>query len=318
MDSPDLGYTKIQMPARSRPSTTLIYTTLILCLIIWGGTSVVSKVTVSQFPVFTTLFLRFVVANLLLIPVFIKDNPRRQLQRVKTERQWQLVALGVIGVTVQMGAFFVGIQYASVLDASLILALAPMLICFAGWIFLRERWSPFNSLGIIIATVGLLIALYDPNHNQPHSLVGNLGILISTLAIVAYAIGSKKVNKTFSPLAIITVSFMVGMITFAPLALWEYFTHPNLSAAFTPSVLWGILYLGIASSVIAYWLYEWALQHASAYKVGLLTFIQSLAGIILALLFLGEQLYPFYILGTALILIGVTLGISKLNIKFRL
>lgn len=301
-----------------RPSPLIVYLCLSLCLAIWGGTSVVSKVTVEQFPVYSTLFLRFVVANVFLIPIFIKDGPRQQLKKVTTDRQWHLVLLGFVGISIQMGTFFVGIQSASVLDASLILALAPMLICLAGWVFLGERWNKINLLGMIVATFGVMLAIYDPNNHQPHSLWGNIGIFASTLAVVAYAIGSKKINKTFSPIAITTVSFMVGMITFAPLALWEYLSQPQAFSQFNTTVAWGILYLGIISSVLAYWLYAWALRFATAHKVGVITFLQPLVGIILALIFLGEQLYPFYVIGSLLTLIGVWLAITKLRIPFRM
>ncbi len=298
------------MPKR-RPPSFIVYACLILCLSIWGGTSVVSKVTIEQFPVFTTLLLRFCLASLFLIPFFIKDSQRRSLKKISEVKIWQLIALGFVGITIQIGFFFVGIASASVLDASIIIALAPLMICAAGWIFLKEFKTTTNILGLSLATFGVMIALTTHGTATHHSFWGNIGILISTIAVAVYAIGSKKLNHNFSPIAITTVSFIVGMISFLPLAAWEYLQDPNLFSHFNAQVAWGIIYLSLASSVIAYWLYEWALEFATAHKVGVLTFVQPLAGIILAVIFLNESIHWAYSLGAGLAVIGIWLALKQ-------
>ena len=293
-----------------KPNITLIYGALILSLVIWGGTSVVGKLTVSQFPVYSTLFLRFCLASLCLIPFYLFDHHRAALRKTPKRKIHWLILLSFVGISLQIGLFFIGITQASVMDANIISALVPLLIAACGWVLLKEKFQASALIGMTIATVGVTVALTSNTVQTHHSWWGNLAIFGSVISSVVYAIGSKKLAHDFCPLAITTTSFLVGMLSFAPLAAWEYISTPNLFSSFTSQTFWGIAYLGIISSVVAYWLYQWSLDYVSATDVGTFSFMQPLAGIILAMLVIGESLTWGYLIGGGLTLIGITLAFN--------
>ena len=298
-----------------KPSAFLVYGALILSLTIWGGTSVVSKVTVETFPVYSTLFLRFCVASLILIPFYLHDGHRAQVKRTPIKHIHWLILLSFVGISLQMGFFFIGITQASVMDANIISALVPLLIAVASWILLKERFRLSALTGLVLATIGVTYALTYNSASTHHSYLGNLAIFGSVLSSVAYAIGSKRIGHHFCPLAITTTSFLVGLVTFLPLAAWEYITQPQLFANFSTTTLWGIAYLGVISSVLAYWFYQWSLDHVSATTVGIFSFVQPLSGMILARIFLGEALGWGYVLGGTLTLLGITLALGHPSLK---
>ncbi len=300
----------MSLPA-NRPPLGIIYCALLSALLFWGGTSVVGKVTLEQFPLFTTLFLRFCIACLGLLPLFLLD---RQRQKLSLRPLLKLALLGSFGTSLNIGLFFFGISKASILDTSIIIAIAPVLLSLAGWVWLKEKFCWHNVLGISLAFTGAAIALTLYPTSSHHSLIGDLSILASEVCLVIYTIGSKELLKQYSATIIASVSFFVALLTFAPLAAWEYLSNP---AAFvmTSQVAAGILYLGIASSVFAYVLYEWSLNYLPAAHVAALSYLQPLSSIWLAVVFLNEQLQWTYLLGGVVVIAGVFLALRQPHIN---
>lgn len=288
-----------------KPALPIIYTALIASSLLWAGTSIVAKVTLEQFPLFATLFIRFCIASLGLLPLFLLD---RQRQKLTLKSLFQLALLGTLGTSLNIGLFFAGVARASILDTSVIIALSPVMLAMAGWLFLKERSDWHNVLGIFLAGFGAMLALTLLAPSQARDWYG-LGLLfLSNVSMVAYTIYSKELIKQFSAVTIASVSFFVAMITFAPLAAWEYFSDPS-QFVMTSQVLAGLLYLGIASSVVAYVLFEWSLNWLPAVHVAALSYIQPLAGIWMGVILLGEQLYWTYALGGVIVIVGVVLAL---------
>lgn len=296
----------MSLPA-ARPQLPVIYAALIASLLFWGGTSVVGKVTVEHFPLFTTLFLRFCIASLGLLPLFLLD---RQRQKLSLRPLLKLALLGSFGTSLNIGLFFYGISKASILDTSIIIAMAPVMLSLAGWLWLKETYCAHNVVGIFLAFLGAAIALTLFPATAHHSLLGNLAIFASELALVIYTIGSKEILKQYSATIIASVSFFTAMLTFAPLSAWEYFSHPE-QFVMTSQIMGGLLYLGIGSSVLAYVLYEWSLNWLPALHVAALSYVQPLSSVWLGMIFLHEQPHWTYLLGGIVVAGGVILALRQ-------
>lgn len=285
----------------------VVYAALVASLLFWGGTSVVGKVTVEHFPLFTTLFLRFCIASLGLLPLFLLD---RQRQKLSLKPLLKLMLLGSFGTSLNIGLFFYGISTASILDTSVIIALAPVFLSIAGWVWLKEKYCTHNVVGIALAFFGAAIALTLFPATAHHSLFGNLAIVAAELAMIVYTIWSKDIIRQYSATIIASVSFFTAMVTFAPLSAWEYFSQPD-RFVMSGEVVGGLLYLGIGSSVIAYVLYEWALNWLPALHVAALSYVQPLSSIWLGMLFLHEEPHWTYLIGGIVVAVGVILALRQ-------
>jgi drug/metabolite transporter (DMT)-like permease len=295
----------------ARPPLPIIYCAMLASLLLWGGTAVVGKVTLEHFPLFLTLFIRFCIASLGLLPLFLLD---RQRQKLPLRPLLKLVLLGSFGTSLNIGLFFYGISSASILDTSVIIAMAPLFMSVAGWLWLKEKFNKRIALGIALAFSGATIALTLYPGSSHHSTIGNLAILASELCMVIYTIGSKEVLHQYSATTIAAVSFFAAMISFAPLAVWEYLTYPG-AIEFSSQVLGGLLYLGIGSSVMAYVLYEWSLNWLSAAHVAVLSYIQPLSSIWLGMIFLNEQMHWHYAAGGLVAAVGIVLALKQQQLK---
>ena len=173
-------------------------------MLFWGGANVVGKHTIDNFPLFATLFLRFLIASIAILPVVWIDRHRFKI----TWRDVVILSLlGSLGTTLSVGLLFFGLTEASILDASIILALAPLLLAVTGWIWLNERYCPHTILGFILAVSGAIIALTLFRPMGQFSLFGDAIVLGSVLSLVSYTIWSKEAIKKYSPTTIAAFHF---------------------------------------------------------------------------------------------------------------
>ncbi|MEA3486273.1 MAG: DMT family transporter, partial [Thermodesulfobacteriota bacterium] len=79
-----------------------------------------------------------------------------------------------------------------------------------------------------------------------------------------------------------------------------------LSEAWIP-----VLFLSLAGTALAYVLYYFGLMNTSAQKGAMAFFLKPVLASLLAVIFLGETINIYMLLGTALILSGLFLGLEK-------
>ena len=81
--------------------------------------------------------------------------------------------------------------------------------------------------------------------------------------------------------------------------------------SWTPSAVVALLYLGIASSVAAFWLNYWLLRRVEATTVLSTALVQPLIAALLGAAFLGERLGVHAIIGGACILLSATVILRR-------
>ncbi len=285
------------------------YIALLLAHLIWGANFVVAKVTLQEFPMHTLAFLRFAIASLLLAPFFLAETKK---VNIKKQDLPKLIAVGIFIITFNITFFFAGIQKTTATNASILTLIIPMLSVIIGWIFLREKVYVINLLGIGFGFIGALIILGLPQiflgNFQPETLLGNLLMIISSISWVIGATLSRQVLKKYPSLIVTAVAFLVGVVTFFLPALREYIVDPGWPDRITHLGLLGLLYMTALSSISAYFLFEWALSRTSLVSADLFQYIEPFVAAALAVTLLGERISFSFVIGAALIALGVYWG----------
>jgi len=117
---------------------------------------------------------------------------------------------------------------------------------------------------------------------------------------------SKKDFRKHHPFVITAFCFFVGLLVLTPFFLFEQNLSPttyHLSLQALP----GILYMSLISSVIAYTLYMYGLSLIEASEASLFAYLQPVFAAPLAVFWLKESISGVFILGAALIALGVIL-----------
>lgn len=286
------------------------YLLLILTAAIWGVAAPVIKVTVAVLPPFTFLFWRFLLTSLIFLPFF--------LWRVKKEKETltsllPLIPLGFLGVPATLVFVFLGFERTSAMDGVVIATLAPIFIIIGGVLFLKEKVNRMEQIGLILAVAGTITIVAQPLLENglfaSQNLTGNLLILVSNFIWTAYVLTSKEEFKRHSPFIITAVSFFVGLVTILPLVLLEQ--QENIfnfqSLVVERSAFWGLAYMTILSSVVAYFTFQWGLSLIEASEATLFAYLQPIFAAPVALFWLGEKISFPFLLGAAIITLGVLL-----------
>lgn len=294
------------------------YIALIVAHLIWGANFVVAKVTLQEFPPMSLALLRFAIASLLLAPFFLKETKKLKIDKTDLPK---LILIGVLIITLNIAFFFEGMKRTTAIDASVLSLVIPMLSVLLGWWFLKEKINSLNLLGVAVGFIGAIIIIGLPQiftgNFSLTSLVGNILIVLASVAWVIGATVSKGMLKKYSSLIVTTTAFFVGTISFIIPAALEYVQNPAWINQVTSLGLLGLGYMALLSSVSAYFLFEWGLSKTSIIAADLFQYIEPFIATTLAIAVLSETISTPFLIGSSLIAVGVYLGTLAKDIYHR-
>ncbi|WP_338462362.1 DMT family transporter [Brevibacillus borstelensis] len=276
---------------------------LTLAAAIWGGVYVVSKVVLEEIPPFTLLIIRFAIASVVL-GVFVVA--RREF--IAKQDFPMIMAIAFVGVTISIGAQFLGTKLSTAHMGALITAASPAFIAlFAVWL-LKERIHKLQLAGILLATIGVLIVIGFPDEaDAQSSLLGNLILLVAAVSWGLYTVMSKKATLRYSSLAVTTYVALFGLIFTSPVMVWEL-SVTAVSWDFSWKIWAGVLYIGIISTAGAFYLWNKGFELLQAGSGAGFFFVQPIVGAALGWLLLGEHLGIGFFAGAVFIFLGVALS----------
>ncbi|HWI53154.1 MAG TPA: DMT family transporter [Symbiobacteriaceae bacterium] len=274
---------------------------------IWGGLYVVSKYVLEYVPPLTLLVMRLIIAGV----IFGALAVWRREWRVQRRDLGLLVSLGLIGFTCSLGFQFWGTKLSSAHNGGLITSASPaFIVLFAFWL-LRERLTWDRLVSLALATAGVLAVVGSEAGGDAAggSLLwaGNLCLVGAAITWALYTVMGKLATDRYSSLTVslyATISGLVFTIPVAYVSEWRGWSLPAL----TPVVWWGIAYVGIISTAVAFYLWVLGFSMVDAGTGSLFFFAQPLVAAVLGALVLGESLHWYFFVGAALIFAGVALS----------
>lgn len=275
---------------------------------IWGGMYVVSDAVLDVVPPATLVLLRYLIA----LPVLWIAARLAQARGIQRPDWPQLALTAFVGFGVSLLAQFAGTKLSTAAAGALITSATPaFIVLFAGWI-LRERAMGRQWLGLGIATIGVLIV--SLLGDQPaadaatNPLLGNLLLIVAAVSWALYSVLVKLNSQKYAALAITLAVTALGIPLVAPVAAIELQTQ-TIGPLTLPALL-GILYIGIGSTAIAFFLWNKSFELLDAATASLFFFAQPVVGTLLAAIFRGEQLGWSFFAGGVLIVLGALLGMA--------
>lgn len=267
---------------------------------IWGGMYVVSKYALDTIPPFTLLFLRYLIAALVLCFLCymrkVEFVPRHQ-------RNW-VFQIGFVGYFLSIAAQFVGTKYSSAHMGAVITTLSPVFLSAFAIFLLKERINGKQVVSIIIAFVGVLVVVgFQGIHGEGKTLLGNLFLVAAALLWGYYSVISRKISSLYSPLQITTWGIIVATLLTFPCVFFEWGLWSVQSLAQMPIIL-SVLYIGIISTAVAFFSWNKGLALLPSHQAGLFFFFQPVVGTLLGWLFLNEELSNSFFVGSFLIILG--------------
>ncbi|OGM55410.1 hypothetical protein A3F62_04965 [Candidatus Woesebacteria bacterium RIFCSPHIGHO2_12_FULL_44_11] len=290
------------------------YTYLLVVAVIWGAAGPVIKFTLSGIAPLPFLAYRFSIAAIFSIVYFVVSgnkipNPKKTLLL--------LVIYGLLAYTLSLNFLFAGLAKTTVLDLTLITQIGPLMIAVASAIFFRDHITRREKLGIAIVFTGSMFTALVPLISDSHStakLSGNIFILLFLLAETGGVLWAKKLTRMqIPPLVLINFGFIVAAIT--TLAVAAAAVGPTQLATTIGSLPLkyhaGVTYMALISGTLAYFLEVSAQKAIEVSEAILFRYLQPLVGVPLAIVWLGEQITTYFVIGTILVSSGIVIAEVK-------
>lgn len=207
-----------------------------------------------------------------------------------------------------------GIQLTSASEAALVIALIPVAVTLLGGVFLHEQAGWRQWLLVLCSTTGVgMIVLAGSATNFAVHIAGIATLMVAVVAAAIYNILSRHYSVSYSPLEITTAMMYAGAIFFNLLRLIAFPAKGLYFQGFTRiETLIPLIYLGLLSSVGAFFLVNFMLNKMAAAKVAAFNNLTTVVSVAAGVIFRGEVLGPYHWIGGSLILIGVW-GINTLG-----
>ncbi|MDD6382893.1 DMT family transporter [Mitsuokella jalaludinii] len=275
---------------------------------IWGGMFIAVRLSIFVIPPIPLVWMRYGTALLALVVMMMMTHSSWYIAP-KDRKLLFLSAL--LGQTLSIVTQETGTMLTSAQTGSIITAATPAFMVVFGCWLLQERLTLGRVFSVVLATVGVLLIVFDPDNIQ----VNAWGGLFLFIAAVTWALMSVLL-KFLSRYSVITVTFYSVLIAFlllSPYALHWLFTAADISAMAAPAVWGSVLYLGFISTTAGFSLWNKGLMYMDASIGGLFMFFQPVVGTLLGWLLLDEPVTVYFWAGFLLIAVGVVLAMRGGN-----
>ncbi len=282
------------------------YLSLVLTMLFWGGTFIAGRALAGFVAPSSSAFIRFAIATIALF--FFTLIHEGKITLPPRQKWLPLVLLGLTGVFSYNVCFFTGLQYISAGRAALIIALNPLAIALAAFIWMREPLNSRQFFGILLSLTG---ALFVISNGHPQEIFsgsfgkGELALLGCVLSWVLYSLIGGTVLKVLSPLVSVFYSSLFGTILLFPLALYQGLLD-NIRTIELPQ-WFSLFYLGFFGTALGFSLYYQAIKRIGATRSGVFINLVPLFAIILSWFILDESIKTIVIIGGVILLTGVTI-----------
>ena len=270
--------------------------------VISSGTHLVAKGALLLSSPLTVALFRFLAASVSLFAVQRLRGARLAVER----RDWPaFLLLGFLVVPLNQGCFLFGLSSSTPSHASLLYAMTPLVVLFFAGRLLREQRLVAKTVGILVAFLGVGVILFERGlRNELTVLRGDLILLVAVFSWSLYTVLSKRLLTRYDPMTVTTWSIVSGTALSLPAFLIPGAIQPI--GTIRPEVWGALLYLSIATNVIAYPLWSYALKNMDASKVAITANTQPILTGVLSWLVFREEFTPGFIAGAVLILAAVT------------
>lgn len=229
---------------------------------------------------------------------------------LRLKQMGPLLVMGVIQPVLYFIFETVGIALTSASEASIVVALIPVFTVFFAIFFLKERPTALRLTFAAVSVSGvILIALVEALGKTSGNLLGLLILLGAPICAACFTVLSRYFSVRYRPAEITFVMMNLSAVVFTTLAIAEQAYKGQLSTFFAPLTLppvWmAILYLGVGSSVGAFFLTNYTLSKIEASQMSVFNNLTTLIAVVAAVVILREPLHWYHVVGGALIITGV-------------
>ncbi|MHA1675371.1 MAG: DMT family transporter [Promethearchaeota archaeon] len=289
------------------------YMLAVITMIFWGTAFAFSKVIVDHgiHPV-VFLALRMSFAFIFLLGYLILLKQLRPWFQMFKRNFWKLLVLGVVLYAISYIIQYVGVQYTTAINQTVISNASTFFVVILNYILYRHKPSRTFIASIIVGFVGILFIILDDGFQMTSATIqGDILTLFSFLLWSLYIVLNRGITLNEKPLFVTFSVFLWTTISLVPLSFEFDIIHQVQLLEWSHWVI--IAYLGVVCSGFATLLYTMALANEDipSENLALINILLPVVGIITSILVLDEGFSWQDLIGCTLVIISVFIVESK-------
>ncbi len=294
----------------------LPYLAILAAMLLWGTSTIGTKLALQSFPPITLITIRFTIAILVLLVIGLISG---QLQKLRKKD----LPLFILAGFIQPFGYYIfetfGLEMISTPTvAEVILSTIPLFSPIFAWLLLRERVTVYNILGIIISMAGVLMMILVGGTSFTMSSPWGYALLgCAVMASIFYAIMLRKIPAYYNDLTIVFYIFVFGTIMLYPVFFFVDFPHLNEYTLALDGFL-SICYLAVVCSVICYILFCYCVRRIGVTRTNVFNNIRPVFTAMYMLLFFAERLPMVKWIGILIVVAGLFVSQYNKRDKFKL
>lgn len=274
---------------------------LLIATLIWASSFIVGKVAIAEFDPVQIMQIRLTLAAFIALPFFMRAY--RKIQQNQHIKVW-LISFLTFPLCVILQ--FSGLKLTSAASAVALLGLNPLLTVLVGYFCFKKRATRLDFILSLFACVGILIMAAGSDDSGS---INMLGLLLVTLGSLSFIIGmylSKDILQSVKVTDLTNITLVQGAITALPITLFfaEDWQLPTGLSAWA-----SVMYLGIICTSLAMLLWNKGISQSSPILAGILLALEPVFGLLMALLFLSEQLSLITWIGIIIVICTALLSV---------
>ncbi len=270
--------------------------------LIWGSTYLAIRYAVETIPPLVAAGIRHSIAGSILLAWAWWRGFR------PTRQQWAAgFALGALFFLIGHGSLHWAEQYVGSGLAALLIATEPMFILVLGWMMGQQKISPVSALGLGLGVVGVAMLTGAELTTKGSSLWGLLAVLLGSLAWSLGVVVSPRLKLPSDALGRTALPTLCGaLMLLIAAAITGEFRQTHWATISLRSVF-GLGYLIIFGSVVAFTAYIWLLQRVPPALVATHTYANPVIAVLLGWFLAHEPLTMRVVLASVAILGAIVL-----------
>ena len=273
---------------------------LLFPVVFWGISYIAIKVVLTELEPVEMISVRFLLAAPTLYLII----------RLKGLQIWPVAEFGKLVfaafmIFLHFWVMAVGMKETTASNTAWILTTAPIFIAILSWIYLKEKFSGWQWLGLFVACSGVWFLIYngDFSNFQWINSRGDVIVLGSCVTWAIYTVGTRDITKKVNPLVATFWMIAIAGLVFVPYTFFTSGIERFLNLQDNTYI--SLLFLGIFCLAIAFWLWSEGLARQTAAEVGIYLYVEPLITVIGAWALIGEAITIWLVVGAVLISLGV-------------
>ncbi len=242
------------------------------------------------------LAFRFVVAaiGMWALSFAVGQNPLRFTRRQAAG----LLALGGVLYPLQSSTYFLALRTLPASECVLIVYIYPSLVVIAGWLFLRRKISVWHGAALALSFLGVALLVGGTQFKVTSGLV--LAFAAPFMYAAFILLGEAAMSSVPAIAASALMMSATGVVLSGVAGLEGHLALPNSATG------WGVsIGIAVVGTMVAISLFLAGLPRIGAARAALLSTLEPVVTVSLAIALLGDQFTPIEAVGGVLVLLAV-------------